>query len=52
MVLQVLAQYVDSTVVRTTGAPSIVGEKRPNNVVLGADLITSGNRITLLVAEQ
>ena len=44
---------VDSTVVRTTGAPSIAGEKTSaNNVVLGADLITSGNRITMLVAEQ
>ena len=38
---------VDSTVVRTTGAQSIAGEKTfSNNVVLGADLITGGNRIT------
>ena len=38
---------VDSTVVRTSGAQSIAGEKTfSNNVVLGADLITGGNRIT------
>ena len=38
---------VDSTVVRTSGAQSIAGEKTfSNNIVLGADLITGGNRIT------